>query len=135
MSAPSPDPRVGLAGGWFNASQASWNLRLLSTTPPSAQFINKSDPGDSRYWNSDLAFVGKYVIQGSFSGYQVWDVSNPSKPSLYTAYSCPGSQSDVSVYQNLLFESSESLNGRTDCGSQGRGGHGEQGARARDSHL
>jgi hypothetical protein len=118
-SAPTPDPRVGLAPGLFTAATASWNIGLVSTTPASAQFINKNDPGDPNYWNSDIAFSGKYVIQGSFSGYQVWDVSNPRKPTLYTAYSCPGSQSDVSVFHNLLFESSESLNGRTDCGRQG----------------
>jgi hypothetical protein len=119
VSAPSPDPRVGLAAGLFNAATAAWNIRLVSTTPASEKFINRSDPGDPNYWNSDLAFDGKYVIQGSFSGYQVWDVSNPRKPTLYTAYVCPGSQSDVSVFRNLLFESSESLNGRTDCGTEG----------------
>jgi len=59
------------------------------------------------------------VIQGNFSGYQVWDVSNPAKPVLHSSYVCPGTQSDVSVHGNLLFESSESLNGRTDCGGQG----------------
>ena len=118
-SPPSPDPRVGLRPGWFDAAEASWNMRLVSTTQPSPSFINRSDPGDSRVWNSDLGFSGHYVIQGNFSGYQVWDVSNPTKPTLYSSYLCPGSQSDVSVYHNLLFESSESLNGRNDCGAQG----------------
>ena len=28
--------------------------------------------------NSDLAFIGNYVIQGSYNGYQIWDISNPS---------------------------------------------------------
>ena len=119
VSAPSPDPRVGLAPGLWNAAVAAWNIRLVSTTPASEKFINRNDPGDANYWNSDLAFSGRYVIQGSFSGYQVWDASNPRKPTLYTAYVCPGSQSDVSVFRNLLFESSEALNGRTDCGTQG----------------
>jgi hypothetical protein len=32
---------------------------------------------------------------------------------------CPGTQSDVTVHGNLLFESSESLNARNDCGAQG----------------
>jgi hypothetical protein len=118
-SAPKPDRRVGLPGGWFNAAQASWNLSLVSTTQPSAGFINRSDPGDASKWNSDLAFTGKYVIQGNFSGYQIWDVSNPTKPTLFSSYLCPGTQSDVSVHGNLLFESSESLNGRNDCGTQG----------------
>jgi hypothetical protein len=32
---------------------------------------------------------------------------------------CPASQSDVSVYKNLLFVSGEGLTGRLDCGTQG----------------
>jgi hypothetical protein len=116
---PSPDPRVGLRAGWFDAAEASWNLRLLSNTPPSEKFINRSTPGVNSLTNSDLAFTGKYVIQGNYSGYQVWDVSNPRRPSLYDAYVCPGSQSDVSVYKNLLFESSEATSGRIDCGLGG----------------
>src|SRR6185503_12412049 len=51
--------------------------------------------------------------------YQVWDISNPVQPTLKTAYLCPASQSDVSVYRNLLFVSGESGSGRTDCGTQG----------------
>src|SRR5205823_7677003 len=34
-------------------------------------------------------------------------------------YVCPASQSDVSVYKNLLFVSGEGLSGRIDCGAQG----------------
>ena len=118
-SAPSPDPRVGLRPGVFNAAEAAWNMRLVSTTKPSAAFLPTGTPSDSRLWNSDIGFTGHYAIQGNFSGYQVWDISDPRKPTLNSAYICPGSQSDVSVYHNLLFESSESLNGRTDCGTQG----------------
>lgn len=118
-AAPSPDPRVGLRAGWWDAAQAAWNLNLVSTTPPSAQFVNRSDPGDFSKINSDLSFLGHYVIQGNFSGYQVWDISTPSHPTLYTAYVCPGAQSDVSVYRNLMFVSGEALNGRLDCGTQG----------------
>src|SRR5690348_6244312 len=64
VTAPTPDPRVGLAPGLWNAATAAWNIRLVSTTPASPQFINRSDPGDPNYWNSDLAFSGNYVIQG-----------------------------------------------------------------------
>jgi hypothetical protein len=49
----------------------------------------------------------------------VWDISNPRRPSLKTAYVCPASQSDVSVYKNLLFVSGEDLSARLDCGTQG----------------
>ena len=43
-------------------------------------------------------FTGNYVFQGNYNGYQVWDISNPSRPTLHSAYVCPGSQSDVTVY-------------------------------------
>jgi hypothetical protein len=118
-SPPSPDRRIGLRAGRFNAGEASWNLHLVSTTQPSVGFIDRADPGNAAVWNSDLAFTGNYVIQGNFSGYQVWDASDPKHPTLHSSYLCPGSQSDVSVHHNLLFESSESLNGRNDCGTQG----------------
>jgi hypothetical protein len=108
---PNPDLRVGLKAGLFDAGTAAWNLRLISTTP--------SPEGFAGVTNSDLAFTGNYVIQGNYNGYQVWDVSNPRRPSLKTAYLCPASQSDVSVYKNLLFVSGEGQSGRTDCGSQG----------------
>ena len=32
--------------------------------------------------NSDLAFTGKYVIQGNYNGFQIFDISNPAKPAL-----------------------------------------------------
>jgi hypothetical protein len=118
-TAPSPDPRVGLKAGWFNAGTAAWNLRLVSNTPPSSAFINKSTPGDRSLVNSDLAFTGNYAIQGNYSGYQVWDISNPNKVALLAAYVCPGSQSDVSVFKNLAFVSGEATSGRVDCGLQG----------------
>ena len=107
----SPDPRVGLRAGLMDAAEATWNMRVLSRTPPTEKFLGST--------NSDLAFTGKYVIQGSYNGYQVWDISNPSKPAIKIANFCPASQSDVSVYKNLLFVSSESTSGRVDCGAQG----------------
>jgi hypothetical protein len=118
-AAPSPDPRVGLKAGWFDAGQAMWNLKLVSSTKPSADFLNLSTPGDNRLTNSDLAFTGNLVFQGNYSGWQVWDITNPAAPTLRTAFVCPGSQSDVTVYKNLLFVSAEALSGRTDCGLQG----------------
>ena len=108
---PSPDPRVGLKAGMTDAGQALWNMTLLSNTPSPAPF-NQSV-------NSDLAFTGNYAIQGNFNGWQVWDISNPRTPVLKDGYVCPASQSDVSVYRNLLFVSGEDLAARIDCGTQG----------------
>jgi hypothetical protein len=117
--APSPDPRIGLKAGWFDAGQAIWNMKLVSTTPPSSNFTNPGTPGDARLKNSDLAFLGDIVFQGNYSGWQAWDISDPRKPRLKQSYVCPGSQSDVSVFGRLLFVSAEATNGRTDCGLGG----------------
>ena len=117
--APAPDPRVGLRPGWMNAGEAAAQLRLVSTTAPAAPFFDASAPGDFRLMNSDLAFVGSYVIQGNFSGLQVWNIADPRRPTLVTAYVCPGAQNDVSVHRNLLFVSVEAFDARVDCGTQG----------------
>jgi hypothetical protein len=108
--APSPDPRVGLRAGWTDAGEASWNMRLIAN--------RASPPGADEAWNSDLAFLRNYVFQGNFNGFVVWDASNPANPTLVKPYLCPASQSDVSVYGNLLFVSSESTSGRIDCGTE-----------------
>src|SRR4051812_9110677 len=108
---PMPDPRVGLRAGKMDAATAIWNLRAVSHTPPSEKFVGVT--------NSDLAFLGNYAIQGNYNGYEVWDISNPAAPTLKIGYVCPASQSDVSVYRNLLFVSGEGTSGRIDCGTQG----------------
>jgi hypothetical protein len=113
------DRRAGLGAGWMNAAEAIWNMRVVSRTPPSSQFMDPSKPGEVEFINSDLAFKDQYVVQGNFHGYQIWDISRPAQPTLVAAVVCPGSQNDVSVYRNLLFTSGESYSGRVDCGTQG----------------
>ena len=95
----------------YNAGEAAWNLRLLSTSPPQDKFLGST--------NSDLAFLGQYVIQGNYNGYQIWDITDPRHPTLKVGNYCPASQSDVSVYKNLLFVSAEGQSGRIDCGGEG----------------
>jgi len=109
--APSPDPRVGLGAGLFTAEEAYWNMRRVSQTPPPPAFLGST--------NSDLAFTGPYAIQGNYRGFIIWDLTNPAEPVLVRDYVCPASQSDVSVYKNLLFVSGEGMEGRLDCGEQG----------------
>src|SRR5438046_8029017 len=109
--APTPDPRVGLKAGLNDAGQAAWNMRLIDNTPPSQQFVGST--------NSDLAFSKNFVIQGNYNGYEVWDITTPSRPTLKVGYFCPASQSDVSVFRNLLFVSGEGTSGRLDCSGAG----------------
>ena len=105
------DPRVGLEAGLFDAGEVMWNLRKVASVPPPEQFIGVT--------NSDLAFQGDLVFQGNYNGIIVWDISNPSDPQLVVEYLCPASQSDVSVYGNLMFVSGEGYGGRLDCGTEG----------------
>ena len=51
-TAPTPDPRVGLKAGRWDAGQAAWNMKMISTTPPSPVSLGAT--------HSDLAFTGKY---------------------------------------------------------------------------
>jgi hypothetical protein len=117
--ASTTDPRVGLRYGMADAGVASKNIELVSHR-------NKPDlfdgPGGARgltYANSDLAFKGNWVYQGNFSGFSIWDVSNPDRPVLRKSVLCATGQGDPSIYGNLLFISSESTGDRTDCGTQG----------------
>jgi hypothetical protein len=106
------DPREGLAPGLDDAGIAASGVQLLEHLPVPSGFVI----------NSDLAFTGDKAIVGSFSGFQVFDISDPNSPALETAFVCPGGQGDVSVYGDLLFMSVEATNGRIDCGAQGTSG-------------
>ena len=108
---PSPDPRIGLGAGLFDAEEAIWNMAWVSQSPPPESFVGST--------NSDLAFLGDYAIQGNYNGVMFWDISDPARPTIAVEFVCPASQSDVSVYGNLLFVSGEGTSGRLDCGSEG----------------
>ena len=115
----SNDPRIGLRPGLNNAGEAARNLELIGHADRPQNFGNAQNPADFGYLNADLAFMGNYVYQGGFNGFQIWDVSNPGSPRLRTSMICPGGQGDLSVYRNLMFMSVEETRGRLDCGPQG----------------
>jgi hypothetical protein len=104
---PSRDPRVGLKAGRLNAGEAISNLKVTAKAVSPAGFLGVT--------NSDLAFTGNYAIQGNYNGPVIWDIADPSSPKLVTAYTCPASQNDVSVWKHLMFMSAEAQNGRVDC--------------------
>jgi hypothetical protein len=120
-AAPAPQPtqgpktndaRVGLKPGKTDAGQALENAQLMANVPTGEGFNTTN--------NSDLAFTGKYAVQGNYYGFQIYDVSNPAGPKLVSSMVCPASQNDVSVYrQQLLFMSAEAPSARLDCGTQG----------------
>ncbi|MGE5732074.1 MAG: LVIVD repeat-containing protein [Gemmatimonas sp.] len=110
------DPRNGLKPGLLDAGTAQRGMRLVSFTPKPAEFDSVKG---LTFINSDLAFRGKYVYQGNFSGFSIWDVSNPAKPAKVAVVPCVTSQGDPSIYGNLLFISAEGNGNRNDCAKGG----------------
>jgi hypothetical protein len=112
------DPRVGLKAGLYDAGTASKGMQLVAHRNKPDMF-HPNEPGGLTYANSDMAFRGKYLYQGNFSGFQIWDISNPLAPTLTEALPCFTEQGDPSIYRNLLFISAEDRGSRLDCAPTG----------------
>ena len=111
------DPRSGLKSGRFDAGVAAKNMRLVSFSRKPAQFDTTRG---LTFINSDLAFGnGKYVYQGNFAGFTIWNVSDPAKPQIVSVVSCITSQGDPTIVGHLLFLSAEGGGNRTDCAKGG----------------
>ncbi|MEO6211549.1 MAG: hypothetical protein ABIQ10_15690 [Gemmatimonadaceae bacterium] len=110
------DPRNGLKAGRLDAGTAELNMKLVSFSPKPAAFDTSRG---LTFINSDLAFGGKYVYQGNFAGFTVWNVSDPLKPQVVSVVQCITSQGDPTIYGNLLFISAEGGGNRTDCAKGG----------------
>jgi hypothetical protein len=90
---------------------ASENMQLLANLPKSGAFA------DYGAFNSDLAFQGDYAYAGNYNGFNVYDISTPTRPRLVTQVVCPGSQNDVSVSGNILVLSTDSSRSDDSCSS------------------
>lgn len=110
------DPRNNLKPGRLDAGTAASNMRLVSFSEKPAQFDTARG---LTFINSDLAFRDRYVYQGNFAGFTIWDVGNPEKPEILSVVSCITSQGDPSIIGNLLFISAEGAGNRTDCAKGG----------------
>jgi hypothetical protein len=87
--------------------------------PPKPGAKPRPERSGLNFANSDLAFSGHHLFIGNFNGFNIYDISNPKKPSLVASVVCPGGQGDVSIHGSLLVMSVEQTRGRVDCGTQG----------------
>jgi hypothetical protein len=126
------DPRANLAPGFENPGTASNGLQHLANRAKPAGFFDPANPGAFGFLTSDMAFQGDHAFVGGFNGFQIWNIANPSAPTLTTAVVCPGGQGDLSVSQNLLFMSVEESRARVDCGTNPSVGTRFQGVRIFD---
>jgi len=110
------DPRSNLKPGKDSAEVAQKGMRLVSNTKKAAPFDTSRG---LTFANSDLAFGDKYVYQGNFAGFSIWDVSNPAQPKLVSTVQCITSQGDPTIVGKLLFISAEGGANRNDCAKGG----------------
>ena len=124
----SDDPRVGLAGGLFDAETAISNLRQVAELKKPDGFFDPDNPSGANqgprgsflsFANTDMAFSGDLMVAGSYHGWNAYELDDDGVPQLVSSIVCPGGQGDVSIVGDILIMSVEANNGRRDCGSQG----------------
>ncbi|GAA2852810.1 hypothetical protein GCM10010517_10570 [Streptosporangium fragile] len=110
-----------VSGG--GASTASADVSLSANVKHLANVPHQAPLNGPQAWGTDLAFQGDYAFVGNFDGFNVFDISDPAKPSMVSQVLCPGEQNDVSVTGNLLFLSVDTARGGPECDAgPGRGG-------------
>jgi hypothetical protein len=126
------DDRVGLSAGWLNAGTAAQGMALVGHQDRPPGFFDPNNPGSFAFAATDMAHQGNYAFVGNFNGFNIYDISTPSAPTVATSVVCPGGQGDLSVYKNLLFMSVEESRARVDCGTNPQVGTRFQGVRIFD---
>ena len=105
----------------LNLLEAEAGRDFFRGTPPSEYdttdnmrfvgFSARPAAGSLSEANSDVAFQGKRVYQGTFPGFRIIDINNPSKPKEiinYTDCRHPSGQGDVIIYGDILTRSWDS---------------------------
>jgi hypothetical protein len=55
--------------------------------------------------HTDIAFWGKYAVQGNWDGFNIRDISAPGNPKQVSRTFCDGNQGDVIVWENIVVRS------------------------------
>jgi hypothetical protein len=109
LPATAHDPDGDHVGpGSEGPDEHSTNVKLQSNLPPS----------DPSVRTSDLAFFGKYAVQGSYGGFRIIDIKAPGNPKIVSELACNGAQGDVSVHGDLLFQSVDTPQSHGGCDSE-----------------
>ena len=90
---------------------ATAGLRLLASRSKQGPFAPYA------MFNSDIAFEDGYAYQGNYEGVSIWDVRDPSNPTLASQLVCPGSQNDVTINDGILVTSTDSRRTDDSCAS------------------
>jgi hypothetical protein len=69
--------------------------------------------------HTDIAFWGKFAIQGNWDGFNIRDISDPDNPTQVGRAFCNGDQGDVVVYKKIVVRSwNSNAPGTTTCDGQ-----------------
>lgn len=82
--------------------------------------VGSYNDGGSMTGGTDIAFWGNYAIAGHLSpgGFRILDISNPAAaPTEVGQFDCAGSQSDVSIWDTLVFVSVDGPRTSPACGA------------------
>jgi hypothetical protein len=104
-------------------------LLALALTPPSgaAQDPDEHSPNmslvgtfnDNGTWanGTDIAFWGNLAAFGNYNpgGFRLMDISDAKRPKLVSNFECTGSQSDVSMWEDLVFVSVDAAKQSSAC--------------------
>jgi hypothetical protein len=86
----------------------------VSTNNSGGLALLASSPTTSRQ-NTDMAFWGNTLVQGDSRGIRVFDISNPASPTLLSDFACSGAYGDVSIWNTLVFRSTDVPQTTDDC--------------------
>jgi hypothetical protein len=98
---------VGVARATHNTDVHSANMSVIASY----------NDGGSMTGGTDIAFWENYAIFGHLSpgGFRILDISNPAAPVEVGQFDCNGSQSDVSVWEDLVFVSVDGARASDAC--------------------
>ena len=99
-------------------SAPSTSSAQVTVTPDSTANIalNAQRPTTNRQ-NTDMAFWGNTLVQGDTRGIRVFDISDPTTPTLLSDFACHGAYGDVSIWGTLVFRSVDRPQDSAGCGS------------------
>lgn len=119
FAAPAAAHEYGLGSSWQTEDHPGWYWPSTLSQTSNFEMVGsvRRTRADSTYRNSDLAFWGRLAYAGHYNGFQILDVGDPRNPQRLVDFPCPGSQHDVSVWQNLLFVSVETPRSSPACDS------------------
>ena len=91
--------------------EKSDSVELIASVPLEGSFAEEGAFG------TDMAFQGRWLFDGNYNGFQVFDIKKPTAPQRVAQVVCPGGQADLSIYRDILVLSVDSSRSDDSCRS------------------